>query len=171
MKGYVQVYTGDGKGKTTAALGLALRATGAGLKVFIAQFMKGSDNSERRALERFGDLIEARRYGSGRFVRDKPAPEDAEASRRGLAEARRALLSREYQLVILDEVNVAVHFGLFTVEEILELIASKPPEVELVLTGRRAPAEILEKADLVTEMVEIKHYYKQGVEAREGIEK
>lgn len=171
MQGYVQVYTGDGKGKTTAALGLALRAAGAGLRVFIAQFMKGADNSESEALRRFDDLIDVKRHGSGQFIKEIPSEEDIEAARQGLADARRALASGEYQLVILDEANVAVHFGLFSVKDLLDLIAARPPEVELVITGRRAAWEIIEVADLVTEMVEVKHYFAQGVEARKGIEK
>ncbi len=168
-RGYVQVYTGDGKGKTTAALGLALRAAGAGLRVFIAQFVKGMEYSELRALERF-DEIEVRRYGRNCFIDREPEPEDIEAARAGLAEARDELLSGRWDVVILDEANIATHFELFTAEELLGLIAERPEGVELVITGRRADPRVIEVADLVTEMREIKHYYEQGVPCRKGIE-
>ena len=170
-KGYVQVYTGDGKGKTTAALGLALRAAGAGLKVYIGQFMKTGTYSEVRALKRFSDLITIEQFGTGKFVKGPPAPEDIEAARSGLKKARGALGSGQYGLIILEEANVAVNFGLFSVEELLKLVADKPETVELVITGRGAPLEIIDRADLVTEMKSIKHYFDKGVNARTGIEK
>lgn len=170
MKGYLQVYTGEGKGKTTAALGLALRAAGAGMKVFLAQFAKGEESSELRSLERLSDLITVRRYGRGRFIRGKPAEEDARAARKGLEEVRQVLASGEFQVVILDEANIATHFHLFSVRDLLEVIEARPPEVEMVITGRRAAPEVLEKADLVTDMRNVKHYYDQGVQARKGIE-
>ena len=168
-RGYVQVYTGDGKGKTTAALGLALRAAGAGLRVFIAQFVKGMEYSELRALERFPE-VEVRRYGRDCFIYHEPEPEDIEAAQAGLAEAREELLSGRWDVVILDEANIATYFELFSVEELLALIAEKPAGVELVITGRRADPRVIEVADLVTEMREIKHYYQQGVPCRKGIE-
>lgn len=168
-RGYVQVYTGDGKGKTTAALGLALRVAGAGLRVFIAQFVKGREYSELRALERLPQ-VEVRRYGRTCFIDREPEPADIEAARTGLAEAREEMLSGRWDLVILDEANIATHFGLFPVEELLALIAEKPESVELVITGRRADPRVIEAADLVTEMREIKHYYRRGVRARKGIE-
>ena len=168
-RGYVQVYTGDGKGKTTAALGLALRAAGAGLRVFIAQFVKGMEYSELRALERF-DEIEVRRYGRDCFIHREPEPEDIEAARAGLAEAREELLSGRWDVVILDEANIATYFELFPAEELLALIAERPEGVELIITGRRADPRVIEVADLVTEMREIKHYYEQGVLCRKGIE-
>ena len=171
MKGYVQVYTGDGKGKTTAALGLALRAAGAGLKVFIVQFLKGTDCGELRALERYRDDITIRQYGRPCFIEAAPAPEDLQAARQGLEAAREALAGGQYDIVILDEANIATHLGLFPVEELLALIDARPPAVELVLTGRHADARLLDRADLVTEMREIKHYYNQGVAARPGTEK
>lgn len=171
MQGYVQVYTGDGKGKTTAALGLALRAAGAGLNVFIAQFVKGAEYSEIRALNRFADLIALRQYGRGCFITQDPGEEDKRLALTGLEEAEAAMLSGNYQLMILDEVNIATYFSLFPVERLLELIRKKPADVELVLTGRKADPRVLEIADLVTEMGEIKHYYQKGVEARAGIEK
>ncbi len=169
-RGYVQVYTGDGKGKTTAALGLALRAAGAGLRVFIGQFVKGMDYSELHALERLDDLIEVRQYGRSCFIEREPEPEDIEAARAGLAEAREEMLSGAWDVVILDEANIATHFKLFPVEELLAVIAEKPEDVELVITGRRADPRVIAAADLVTEMREVKHYYERGVKARRGIE-
>lgn len=168
-RGCVQVYTGDGKGKTTAALGLALRAAGAGLRVFIGQFVKGMEYSELRALERFPE-IEVRRYGRECFIDREPEPEDIEAARAGLADARGELLSGRWDVVILDEANIATYFELFPVAELLALIAERPPCVELVITGRRADAQVIEAADLVTEMREVKHYYQCGVPCRKGIE-
>jgi cob(I)alamin adenosyltransferase len=168
--GYVQVYTGDGKGKTTAALGLALRAAGAGLKVFIAQFIKGRHYSELAAVERLADCVTLRQFGRGCFIRREPAPEDIAAAQRGLDEARDVLAAGHHGLVILDEANVATQLGLFTADELLDLIESKPAHVELVITGRGAHPRVLERADLVTEMREIKHYYTRGVQARRGIE-
>ncbi|MCD6359445.1 MAG: cob(I)yrinic acid a,c-diamide adenosyltransferase, partial [Armatimonadetes bacterium] len=165
-----QVYTGDGKGKTTAALGLALRCAGAGGRVFIAQFVKGMHYSELDALERFADLITVRQYGRDCFITGDPTPEDIELARAGLAEAREAMLSGRYRLVILDEVNIATHFGLFAVEDLLEFIDGRPEDVELVITGRRADERVIDRADLVTDMRCVKHYYDAGVEARRGIE-
>jgi len=169
-RGYVHVYTGDGKGKTTAAFGLALRAAGAGLRTFIGQFVKGMEYSELRALERFDDLIEVRQYGRSCFIEREPEPEDVAAARAGLAEARAEMRSGRWDLVILDEANIATHFKLFPVEELLAVIAEKPTKVELVITGRRADPRVIEAADLVTEMREVKHYYERGVKARRGIE-
>lgn len=167
----MQVYTGDGKGKTTAAFGLALRAAGAGLKVFIAQFIKGKKYSELNAIARFSDLITLKQYGRGCFIKRTPEPEDVDAAREGLEAVKEALASGEYDVVILDEANVAVNVGLFPVRELLELIASKPEDVEMVITGRYADGKVVEKADLVTEMKKVKHYYDKGITARPGIEK
>ncbi len=169
-RGYVQVYTGDGKGKTTAALGLALRAAGAGLRVFIAQFVKGMEYSELHALERFSDLIEVRQYGRSCFIEREAEPEDIEAARAGLAEVRGEMLSGEWDVVVLDEANIATHFELFPVEDLLAVIAERPERVELVITGRRADPRVIAAADLVTEMREVRHYYQHGVKARKGIE-
>ncbi|MEW5734447.1 MAG: cob(I)yrinic acid a,c-diamide adenosyltransferase [Thermodesulfobacteriota bacterium] len=170
-KGYVQVYTGNGKGKTTAALGLCLRAAGAGMRVFVAQFLKSGDYSEIKALARFSELVTIKQYGMGRFVKGKPTEEEVASGRRGLAEAEQALLSGAYDVVVLEEANVAAYFGLFPVSGLLSLMAKKPEGVELVITGRNAAPEVMEAADLVTEMREIKHYYQKGVQARVGIEK
>lgn len=171
MKGYVQVYTGEGKGKTTAAFGLALRAAGAGLRVFIAQFVKGLEYSELNALKRFDDLIELKQYGRGCFIFEKPEKDDITAAQKGLEELKHVISSGEYHVVILDEVNIATHYNLLSVEDLLELIRIKPEHVEIVITGRYADEKIIDRADLVTEMKEIKHYYSKGVEARKGIEK
>ena len=171
MKGYVQVYTGNGKGKTTASLGLSLRAAGAGLKVFIAQFLKQGDYSELRALERFSDLIRIEQYGLGRFIKGKPTEEEIQAAQKGLQEVKEAMLSGEYDVIIVEEGNVAAACGLFEVQKLLDLIGLKPDGLELVITGRGATPEVIDQADLVTEMKEIKHYYQKGVAARVGIEK
>ncbi len=170
-RGYVQVYTGDGKGKTTAALGLALRAAGAGARVFIAQFAKGGRSSELEALARLSDLITIEQYGRDGFIRGEPSEEDISAAHEGLAQVKRIVASGEYPLVILDEANIAVYLGLFSVEDLIEVIESRPEHVELVITGRRADQRVIDAADLVTEMREVKHYFAQGVPARRGIEK
>ena len=173
MKGYIQVYTGKGKGKTTAAFGLALRAAGAGMKVFIAQFLKGKEYSELKSIRKFEDLITVRQYGRGRFIRkgSNPDREDIILAAEGLKEVIEILKSGEYQLVILDEANIAVHFNLFPVSELLKIMDAKPDHVELVITGRNADTRVLERADLVTEMCAVKHYYDRGVRERTGIEK
>lgn len=171
MKGYIQVYTGHGKGKTTAALGLAIRAAGAGLKVFIAQFIKMGEYSEIKALKRFEDLITVEQFGKGRFIKGKPSPEDIKAAQKGLEKTREILSSGKHHVVIMEEANVAAKIGLFSVQDILKIMAVKPQDVELVITGRGADSRIIEKADLVTEMKEIKHYFQKGVAARVGIEK
>jgi cob(I)alamin adenosyltransferase len=168
--GRVHVYTGDGKGKTTAALGLVMRAAGAGMRVFIAQFCKGRPCSEHVALERFGDLVRCVRYGRPDFIIGPPTEQDRHDARRGLQDARQAASSGEYDLVVLDEMNVALHLGLLAVEDVLKLIESRLPHVEVVLTGRDAPAAIIARADLVTEMRAIKHYLDCGDSARRGIE-
>lgn len=170
-KGYVHIYTGDGKGKTTAAIGLSIRAIGCGMKVFIAQFIKGMKYSEIKILERLSDDITVKQYGRGCFIKGKPKEEDVIAAREGLSDAKRHMLSKAYDIVILDEINVADYFGLIETEEIIEFVKQKPVDVELVLTGRRADERLIELADLVTEMKEVKHYYSKGIAAREGIER
>ena len=171
MKGYVQVYTGAGKGKTTAALGLALRAAGAGLRVYICQFMKSGEFSEIKALRRFADQITVEQFGTGRFIKGQPAPEEIEAGLRGLARLKEAVMGMGFDLVIAEEANVAVSCGLFSTAQLCELIDHKPEDLELVITGRDAQPEVIARADLVTEMKAVKHYYFQGVVARVGIEK
>jgi cob(I)alamin adenosyltransferase len=169
-KGYIQVYTGEGKGKTTAALGLALRAAGAGLRVFIAQFIKKKICSEHKAFERFGDLVTISQFGTG-FIRGQRRSEsEVSSAQRGLTEVTRLIASGEYDIVILDEINVAMQTGLISIGSVLKLLDEKPSQVEIVLTGRHADKRIIRRADLVTEMKEIKHYMKKGVNARKGIE-
>ena len=170
MKGYVQVYTGNGKGKTTASLGLALRAAGAGLKVFIIQFMKQGTYSEIKALKKFDNIV-VEQYGAGQFVKGKPSDAEKANCRQGYERLRRIIESGNHDLVIAEEANVACSCGLLSEVDLLHLIAIKPEHIELVITGRYAPASVMDKADLVTEMTEIKHYYQQGVTARVGIEK
>ncbi len=171
MKGYIQVYTGDGKGKTTAALGLAVRAAGAGLKVFVGQFIKLGEYSEIKALKRFADLITVEQFGRGGLIKGRPTPEDVAAAQKGLARIQSIMASKEYHMVIMEEANVAVRLELLSVQDLIDIMDSKPEDVELVITGRDADSTIIEKADLVTEMREIKHYYQKGVAARVGIEK
>lgn len=170
-KGCVQVYTGSGKGKTTAALGLALRAAGAGLKVYFAQFIKGMRYSEIAALERFSDLIEVHQFGRRCFIRQKPEPQDIEAARRGLETVKAAVLSGSFDVIVLDEANIAVWYQLFSAGELLDVVESGGGRMEFVITGRNADPKVLDRADLVTEMREVKHYYAKGVEARDGIER
>ena len=171
-KGLVQVYTGNGKGKTTASLGLALRAVGHGHKVLVIQFMKGNINyGELEASKRLSPYLTIKQMGRETFVsKSNPDPIDIRLAQDGFALAKKAITGKEYDIVILDEINVAVDYGLIPLSELLQLIDSKPATVELILTGRNAKPEILEKADLATEMVELKHYYQNGVQAREGIE-
>jgi cob(I)alamin adenosyltransferase len=171
MKRHVHVYTGEGKGKTTAALGLVLRAAGAGHRVLIAQFVKGMKYSELNAIERFSGLITLRQYGRGCFILGQPKKADIKAAKNGFDEVKKIIESGHYQVVILDEATIATYYRLLTVEDILELIRVRPQDVELVITGRYADSRILDRADLVMEMVEIKHYYQQGVSVRVGIEK
>ena len=170
-KDYIQVYTGNGKGKTTAMLGLVLRAAGAGLKVYIAQFLKHGEYSEIKALARFSDLVEIHQYGTGVWVKDTPSEDEIKLAAEGLENAKKAMLSEKYDIVVLEEANVAVHCNVFSLQSLLDVINQKPDSVELIITGRNAAPEVIEKADLVTEMKEIKHYFHQGVPARMGIEK
>jgi cob(I)alamin adenosyltransferase len=170
-RGLVQVYTGDGKGKSSAAFGLALRAIGRGLKVYIIQFIKGGfDYGELYIVDKLPNLT-LRAFGRGKFVTEKPpAKVDIEFAEEALALAEKVVKSGEYDIVILDEINVALHLKLVEIEKVLEIVKKKPKHVELVLTGRHAPAEIVEAAELVTEMREVKHPYNKGFEARKGIE-
>lgn len=171
-RGYVQLYTGDGKGKTTAALGLALRAAGHGLRTYIGQFMKGRPSGEHEAAKHLGGLITIETYGSGEFLCPEMPPDPAEAARArdGLARARAAMLSGDYSIVVLDEVCVAIRFGLLSVADVLALIREKPRAVELILTGRQAPRELVEAADLVSDVRSLKHYHDAGLPPRNGIE-
>lgn len=170
MKGYIQVYTGNGKGKTTAAFGLALRAAGAGMKVFIAQFVKGKAYSEIEAVRQYLPGITIRQYGRGCFIVKSPEEEDIRAAREGLDEVSKVIASGAYDLVVLDEATIAIWYKLFSVDELNGILDRKPDSTEIVITGRYAPIELTDRADLVTEMQEVRHYYTRGVEAREGIE-
>ena len=170
-RGLVLVHTGNGKGKTTAAFGQALRAVGQGLRVCVIQFMKGRKYGEFLAAERYPPNLTIHLSGLDSFVmRDKPAPVDIELARKGLDMAREAVSSGNYDMVILDEINVAVDFKLIPLEEVINLIRNKPAALDLVLTGRYAAPEIMELADTVSEVREIKHHYNAGIKDRAGIE-
>jgi len=171
MNGYVQIYTGDGKGKTTAAIGLAIRALGAGWRVFIAQFLKSGAYSEHKALAQFSDHLTIKTYGRNVFIKGKPEDEDRRLAQKAYEEIFEVVASGRYRLVILDEANVAVHYGLISVDQILELIHRRAAGVELVITGRYAHPRLIDRADLVTEMREVKHYFARGIKARKGVEK
>lgn len=168
-KGYIQVYTGNGKGKTTAALGITLRSLCAGNKVFFGQFMKGRGYSELKASEYF-DNLEMEQFGTPDFLRGRPTAKDIENAKIGLERMRKVLSSGEYDMVVFDEINTTLHFELVPLEDVLAVLDLKPEGTEVILTGRYAPKEIIDRADLVTEMQEIKHYYNAGVNARVGVE-
>ena len=170
MKGYIHIYTGNGKGKTTAALGLTLRAAGAGKKVFFAQFVKGQIYSEVKALQQFIPSVEIRQYGLNCFIRNTPTQADIEVARKGFYEVSEIISSGEYDIVVLDEASIAICYGLFSTDELIEVLSQKSDETEIIITGRYAMLELIEIADLVTDMQEIKHYYNKGVVARTGIE-
>jgi cob(I)alamin adenosyltransferase len=169
--GLVHVYTGNGKGKTTAALGLALRAAGSNMRTYIGQFLKGRQYGELESIKQLSPLITIEQYGLNAWVHvDKANPNQKAAAREGLIKATEAILSEKYDLVILDEINITLFFGVLPEQEILDLLDIKPDSVELVLTGRNAPQSLIDRADLVTEMKEIKHPFTQGIQARQGIE-
>jgi len=170
MNGYIQLYTGNGKGKTTASFGLALRAFGAGKRVYIAQFVKGQPYAEIDAVNLFLPGIIIKQYGLDCFIYNKPTFKDIEAARNGLAEVTRIIAEGNFDMVILDEACIAIYYNLFTTSELIETLKAKPEAMEIIITGRYATDELIEFADLVTEMKEIKHYYTKGVEARKGIE-
>jgi cob(I)alamin adenosyltransferase len=171
-KGYLQVYTGDGKGKTTAAIGLSVRALGAGMSVFFAQFIKGAKYSEFDALGKLAPngSFTHKQYGRGCFIMREPEQADIDAAVEGLADALAEMKSGKYRLVVLDEANVAVALKLLKKEDLLDFASQRPENTELLITGRGATDELKDIADLVTEMREIKHYYEKGVKARRGIE-
>ncbi|MFQ6093543.1 MAG: cob(I)yrinic acid a,c-diamide adenosyltransferase [bacterium] len=168
--GLIQIYTGPGKGKTTAAIGQAVRACGHGAKAIMIQFMKGRQYGELKCLQKV-DNFDILQFGRDEFVdKRKPAQIDIEYARRGLEKARELIKERRYDLLILDEVNVAVDYGLIPIEDVLELLREKPEKMEMILTGRHAAQELREAAHLVTEMREVKHPYQQGIEMRKGID-
>ena len=171
-QGFVQIYTGNGKGKSTAAIGQAVRAAGFGLKTYIAQFMKEYPYNELNSLKHISEWITIEQFGSDEFVYKKeiPGEEELAKARKGLQSAKVKMLSGEYDIVILDEAIVAIYFKLIESRELIEFIKAKPQNVELILTGRYCPEELIELADLVTEMKEVKHYYQRGITSRRGIE-
>jgi cob(I)alamin adenosyltransferase len=171
-KGFIQVYTGNGKGKTTAAIGQVVRAAGFGLKSYFLMLMKEFPYNEINSLERFNDLIEVVQVGKDDFVYKKelPSQEEILKIRNSLEIFTEKMLSKKYDLLVLDEVFVSIYFGLLTIDDVLKIIKQKPESVELILTGRYCPQEIIDAADLVTEMKEIKHYYQKGILSRRGIE-
>jgi len=171
-QGFVQIYTGNGKGKSTAAIGQAVRAAGFGLKTYIAQFMKEYPYNELISLKNLSEWISIEQFGGDEFVYKKELPNEEELAKaqKGLQSAREKMLSGEYDLIILDEAIVAIYFKLIATRELIEIIKAKPQNVELILTGRYCPTEIIELADLVTEMKEVKHYYQKGIKSRKGIE-
>jgi len=171
-KGLIQVYTGNGKGKTTAALGLCLRAAGRGMKSLIIQFMKGQKYGELEALKLLSDYIKIEQMGLDTFIHiSGPSAEDVALAKKGLERAKQAMLKREVDILVLDEINVAIYFRLITLAEALEVVDMKPEDMELILTGRYAPPQLLNRADLVTRMDCRKHYFNAGIPARDGIER
>ncbi len=169
-KGFIHVYTGPGKGKTIASLGLGLRATGAGFKVHMIQFMKGRRYSELDAVKNIPNFTISQ-YGRDEFVsKENPRQIDIDLAKKGFLQAKNIIKNGKYDLVILDEINVAVDYNLIPIEDLIKLIKDKPEKLELVLTGRYAHPEIVKIADVVTEMLEIKHPYQQGITARKGID-
>ena len=165
----IQIYTGNGKGKTTAALGLAIRAAGAGKKVYICQFIKGKPYSELTCLKKIKNIT-IEQCGRGRFIRNSPSQTDIKLAQKGIANVRQHILNRKFDVVILDEINCALEVKLLKLTDILELTNITPRSIELVLTGRNACLELIHAADLVSEVRQIKHYYQKGTKARLGIE-
>jgi cob(I)alamin adenosyltransferase len=171
-QGFTQIYTGNGKGKSTAAIGQAVRAAGFGMKTYFAQFMKEYLYSELKSLKYLSKWITIEQFCGDEFVYKKelPGKEELEKAKKGLDTAKKKMLSGEYDLIILDEAIVAVYFKLFETKDITEFVKKKPENVELILTGRYCPEELIELADLVTEMKDVKHYYHKGITSRKGIE-
>lgn len=172
IKGLVQVFTGDGKGKTTAALGTVLRAAGHGFKILVIFFIKGNaSDGEFKTLPNLPN-VEVAKFGLRKWIRDpaKASPEEKTEAKAALEAARKAITSGKYDIVVMDEINMALYFKLIDIEEVIQLIKDKPSHTELILTGRKADTRIVQLADLVTEMIAIKHPYEKGITAREGIE-
>ncbi len=169
--GRVQVYTGDGKGKTSAAIGVTMRAIGAGMTVLFAQFLKDKPSSEHQVFSHFNDRLTLMLFGTGDFIIGEPSQENRDAALAGWERCKDAIAFGDYDLIILDELNVVMALGLVPVGEVLEVLKKKQEHTEIIITGRGAHDRLIELADLVTEMKEIKHYYNQGVQARTGIDK
>jgi len=171
-QGFVQIYTGNGKGKSTAALGQSVRAAGFGLKTYIAQFMKEYPYSELNSLKHLSEWITIEQFGGDDFVyrKELPGEEELAKARKGLQTSKEKMLSGHYDLIILDEAIVAIYFKLIETKDLVSFIKEKPENVELILTGRYCPAELIDLADLATEMKEVKHYYQKGITSRKGIE-
>jgi len=171
-QGFVQIYTGNGKGKSTAAIGQAVRAAGFGARTYIAQFMKEFPYNELISLKYLSKWITIEQFGGDEFVYKKelPGKEELAKAKKGLQSAKEKMISGDYDLIILDEAIVAIYFKLIVTEDLIEFIKTKPTNVELILTGRYCPAELIDLADLVTEMKEVKHYYQKGITSRKGIE-
>jgi cob(I)alamin adenosyltransferase len=165
----IHLYTGSGKGKTTAALGLSLRASGAGMRVFFCQFLKRGSFSEIKALRGLKGITVCQ-FGSGCFVRRTPTAGDKDAARKGLERARKAVTEGAYDLVVLDEICAAITCKLVSAREVNGLLAAAPQKVEIVLTGRNAPRSVCARADLISRITDARHYYHRGVKARRGIE-
>jgi len=169
-KGFIHVYTGNGKGKTTAAIGLGVRATGEGLKVYMIQFMKGRRYSEIDALDHIQNFTVVQ-FGRDEFVlKENPEQIDIDLARKGFEQAKIIINKGEHDVVILDEINVAVDYNLIPLNDVLQLLEEKPKKVELILTGRYAAPEVVKQADIVSEILEIKHPYQNGIESRKGID-
>ncbi len=171
-QGFIQVYTGNGKGKTTAAIGQAIRALGAGMRVYFVQFMKNYPYGEIKILETFGPQLVLKRYGTDDFVfkKQQPSSDLIKEMAGGLDEAKKAMLSGDYDLIVLDEILVSIHFKIFSVEDVINFLKEKPLYAEVVLTGRYSPEKINDLANLVSEVREIKHYYQEGILSRPGID-
>ncbi|MEO0129779.1 MAG: cob(I)yrinic acid a,c-diamide adenosyltransferase [candidate division WOR-3 bacterium] len=167
----IQIYTGNGKGKTTAALGIAMRAVGHGKKVIMIQFMKGKINYGELKSAKLLKNFKIEQYGRPDFVdKDNPAKIDIELAKKGFERAKELIKSKKYDIIILDELNVAVDYGLISVKEVVELLKKTPKKIEIIITGRYMPEELQGYADLISEIIEVKHYFQQGVKARKGIE-
>jgi cob(I)alamin adenosyltransferase len=165
----IQIYTGNGKGKTTAALGLAIRAAGACKKVYICQFIKGKPYSELKCLSKIKNIT-IEQFGRGCFIKNAPLAADIELAQKGFAKVKQIIKGRKFDLVILDEINCAIDVNLIKTSDVLDLIKTTPRTIELVLTGRNSPRALIRAANLVSEVREIKHYYRSGIKARKGIE-
>jgi cob(I)alamin adenosyltransferase len=165
----IQVYTGNGKGKTTAAFGLALRAAGAGLKVYIGQFVKGRHYHELNAIKKIRNIT-LEQFGRKCFIKKRPGKKDIACARRGLERIKEIIAGKKYRVLILDEINIALYFQLIPVNELLSVLKKIPQKTECILTGRYAPVKVLHAADLVSDIKAVKHYFQRGIKARRGIE-